>query len=71
MSDKSMSERALVARVNRKLARELESNRVRVCREDSRWFGELGRHFMIDVNTNVVVGKHLDLNNFLCESEAP
>ena len=34
---------------------------LRGCREDARWFNDLGRCFSIDVAHNAVLDKHIDL----------
>jgi len=52
-------EKNLVKRINKKLSNE----RVRLCRYNSRWFGELGRVYSVDRN-NYVTGKHLDLDSW-------
>lgn len=46
-----LSERALVARINRRLNREGQT--LRLCREDSRWFLELGRYYIVDDRNNI------------------
>lgn len=59
----SSMERATVARLNRKLAREGE--RVRTCRENSRDFWELGRFYV--VNDRKVTAKDIDPEQWLAE----
>lgn len=56
----AVSDRALLARVNRKLLKQ-DGQLVRVCREDSRWFNELGRYYVVDVKLNEVINKHVYL----------
>lgn len=67
MSNKSTKEKAVLARINRKLAKELSSQRVRLCRENSRWLGEWGRFFITDLNSNFVVCQHVDLDDLARE----
>lgn len=40
-----VTERAALQRVNRALAR--EGARMKVCRENSRWFNEVGRYYVV------------------------
>jgi hypothetical protein len=56
------SEKNLVKRLNNKLSRE----RLRLCRFDSRYFGELGRCYSVDKN-NYVVSKNVDLDDWAKE----
>lgn len=44
-----VTERAALQRVNRALVR--EGSRMKVCRENSRWFNELGKYYVVDGNT--------------------
>jgi hypothetical protein len=60
-----LSERALLARVNRRLQSKMQV--VRVCREDSRWFGELGRYYAVDATRNLVVDKHIPIESLANE----
>lgn len=53
-----ISERALVARINRRLAKEDEAlNR---CRENARGFDYFGRYYRLDLRRNQVVDSHVD-----------
>lgn len=56
-----VSERALIGRINRKLAREPEPMRVQVCRENSRWYANLGRHYIVHCAINTVDSTDIDL----------
>ena len=60
-----LSERAVLARVNRALAKEDEI--IRICREDSRWHPELGRFYSVDLSQNVIMSKHVDLEKWARE----
>ena len=60
-----LSERALLARVNRRLFNEMEV--VRVCRENSRWYGTLGRHYAVNLNLNTIVAQHVSLEDWAKE----
>lgn len=50
--------RALKARLDRALTR--KHMRLRTCRLNSRWFPELGRHYVVHMNYGVVA-KHVDV----------
>lgn len=54
-----ISERALLARINRKLAKAGQA--VRTCRESSGAFSTLGRHYVVDVDRNMVEAYNVDL----------
>jgi hypothetical protein len=54
-----VSERALVARINRKLEQKGQS--LRRCREDSRSSHQLGRYFVIDLSLNALITADCDL----------
>jgi hypothetical protein len=56
------SEKSLVKLLNNKLQHE----RLRLCRYDSRYFGELGRCYTVDIN-NYVVSKDVDLEDLTKE----
>lgn len=57
----AVSQRALLARINRRLARSCES--IRLCRPSSRWFGDLGRVYSVDHVRNQINGSHIDLES--------
>ena len=59
---KTISERALIQRINRYLEKE-EGQLLRTCRENSRSYPSLGRYYIIDINRNFVVSTHEDLEN--------
>ncbi|MGY8631848.1 hypothetical protein RAD15_05030 [Bradyrhizobium sp. 14AA] len=50
--------RALILRINRKL--KLEQQRMRSCRRSSRWWGDLGNFYVVDLNRNAILGSHID-----------
>lgn len=54
-----VSQQALVARLNRRLAKQGEA--LRRCRENTRDHVTLGDFYVIDVARNSVVSKHVDL----------
>lgn len=62
----AISDRALLARVNRKLAKQDDPSRVRVCREDSRDFNQLGRYYATDYS-NHLIGSDIDLQEWARE----
>lgn len=54
-----VSERALVARIRRKL--EKDGRVLKAGRRDSRWYAELGGWYIVDTAKNAVTSKHCDL----------
>ena len=56
----SVSERATLQRVNRALAYEGKS--MKICRENSRWFNDLGRYYV--VNEFNAVDQHANLEGW-------
>ncbi len=59
MNKVAISQRALVARINRKLKKDHQS--LRACRENSRSFHNLGNWYVVDTDMNAVVAKDCDL----------
>jgi hypothetical protein len=59
---KTTSEKSLVKLLNNKLSNE----RLKLCRYDSRYFGDLGRCYTVDRN-NYVVSKNVDLEEWAKE----
>lgn len=64
----TISERALLKRINRKLAKEGE----KLCRlpERSRSFGDMGEYHLIEVHTNSVIATHVDVTKLAKEMQA-
>lgn len=60
-----VSERALFARVNRKLAK--EGQMLRRCKESSRAFSELGHLYIVDTHTNTIIALNCDLESLARE----
>jgi hypothetical protein len=60
MDKVKITERATLQRVNRALAR--EGSRMKVCRESSPWFGNLGRYYV--VNQYNAVDQHANLEGW-------
>ncbi len=58
MAKVPISDRALLARINRKLAKKMQT--LRQCRAGSRWYHELGDYYILDLNRNWIVDKHCD-----------
>lgn len=54
-----VSIRALEARVNRVLDKDGQA--LRKCREDSRWYSELGDYYIVNYYTNCIDAKHCDV----------
>ncbi|MFC4252846.1 hypothetical protein [Sinimarinibacterium flocculans] len=57
----ALTERTLVARINRALRRDDADMIVRVCRDSSRDRLYLGRYYAVDPTRNCIVDKHVDL----------
>lgn len=57
-----VSERALVARINRALAK--QSEKLRRCRKDARGFSNLGAYYLLDVYQSQVIDTHVDIEAF-------
>lgn len=60
-----ISERALLARINRKLRG--DERRVKKCRENSPGFSYLGEFYVVDFTTNSVVDHQVDLAQYAGE----
>lgn len=60
-----VTESALVARINRKLAP--EHQKVCKCRESSSAFNDLGRFYVLDTYRNAIENSHIDIENFARE----
>ena len=60
-----VSRRAVEARVKRALAKEDEL--LKKCREDSRWYSDLGRYYIIDIRFSAIVRKNEDLEDLARE----
>jgi len=58
----SVSERALLGRINRRLAKDEEV--LKKCRPDSRWYHDLGAYYGVGVRTNSICYQHIDLEEF-------
>jgi hypothetical protein len=54
-----VSRQALIARVNRRLAKQNES--LRRCPENRRDYRTLGDFYILDISRNAVLAKHVDL----------
>ena len=57
---KPISERALLARINRAL----DDDVVKKCRRDSRQWYSLGDYYSVDLMTNVIIDKDIDLEAY-------
>jgi len=60
-----VSERALIARLNRKLAE--DDWMVKVARPGSRLENNVGRYYALDYRLNAVMHTHLDLETFAAD----
>jgi hypothetical protein len=54
-----LNERALVARINRKLFG--DDQVLKKLRPNSRWLNDLGEFYLLDTRKNGIIGKHIDL----------
>lgn len=54
-----ISERAVLARINRKL--KPDNKQLKKCKADSQGYGELGDYYEVDLNLNAVTATHVDL----------
>lgn len=59
MDKVTVTERALFARVDRKLAK--EGQRLRRCKSDAKAFPELGAFYIVDTTTNTIATKNCEL----------
>jgi hypothetical protein len=57
-----VTERALMARINRKLSHDDEV--LKKCRPDSQWYHDLGDYYGVDLRRNAVVYQHRGLEEF-------
>ena len=64
-SMKTITENALLKRINRKLAH--KGQQLRKTRPNSRWFHNLGEFYRIDLRDNRSEGTHLSLTNVALE----
>jgi hypothetical protein len=55
----SVTQRALIARINRALAKQDEL--LKTCREDGPSFHQLGRYYIVDINRNMLLHSDIDL----------
>ena len=62
---KTMTFRAVRARLARSLAH--ENLYLRTCRENSRWYSNNGRHFVVDGN-NFIQSQHIDIEAWAREA---
>jgi len=54
-----VSERALMARINRKLTK--EGQILKKCKTNSRWYSDLGDFYIVSAGLNSVAAMHCDL----------
>ncbi|MEY3758702.1 MAG: hypothetical protein RIR39_193 [Pseudomonadota bacterium] len=62
---KNITERALIARINRKLAH--KNQWLKKCRKDDKWYGDLGDYYVVDVLIDTITAKHVILADFAKE----
>ena len=51
-----------VRRINHRLRGTFEQ--VKLCRVDSRWFNDIGRAYLVDLDRNSIATRHLNLDAF-------
>ncbi|CRI63748.1 conserved hypothetical protein [Thiocapsa sp. KS1] len=61
---KPVSERALFARLSRRLAK--DGDILKKCRFDSRWYGDFGNYYIVD-SRNAISATHVDLEGWARE----
>jgi hypothetical protein len=54
-----ISERALLARVNRRLV--ADDRMLKKCQVGWRWYADLGDYYCVDIRQNAITDKHVDL----------
>lgn len=59
----TLSEVSLVNKANRKLS--TEGLRIKRCPQNSRWFNELGRFYIVDLDSNLVIAKDICITDEL------
>ena len=57
------TDQALFARLQRRLRQ--EGQQLHRCREDSRNFSDMGRYYITDASTRVLLAAHVDLADWL------
>ena len=60
-----VTERALAARVRRALQK--DGIDLKTCRADSKWFNDTGRWYTVDLATNSLRDRHIDLEGWARE----
>lgn len=60
-----VSEKALIARINRKLKHENES--LKKTRPDSKWINDLGDYYLVHTLLNTIEAQHINLDEFARE----
>lgn len=61
----SISTNAVIKRINRRLNRNL--HQLCVCRENAECYLRIGRYYLLDCRTNVLVETHVDLESLAIE----
>jgi len=61
----NVSERAIIARIKRAIAK--DDLLLCVCRENSNSFAELGRYYLVDGRSSVLITKHISLAGYAKE----
>lgn len=59
VSKVKVTERALVARLARKLA--TEGLQLKKCRSDSPWYNDMGQYYAVELGGNAVRERHIEL----------
>ncbi len=58
----SVSKRAIIQRINRKLAH--TQHQLRTCRRQSQWHRDLGDYYVVELSQNAIAGVDIDLEKY-------
>lgn len=61
---RTVSEQALVKRINRKLACQSPPMRMHVLSERSRWYNDMGRFYVVHLTLNRIEFPHVEIENY-------
>ncbi len=62
---RSVTEAALLKRINRKLRKSFEQ--IKKCRENSKWINELGAYYAVDLQNNAIVEAYINIEALATE----
>lgn len=64
---KQVTERALAARIDRRLNKRSET--LRKCQRSSRWYRDLGKYYIADMSAGAITRRHIDLESLAREED--